>query len=258
MGEKAIIISIILFNIILIAFISGIIIFIREYRIKKKAHATELATVDLLHKQELLKTQTEIQNETMKYIGREIHDNVGQQLTLSSLYLQQLIFEKKAPHISEKLNDINAIINQSLDDLRLLSKSLTNDSVANSSISELIENECKKLRDLKNINITFEDKLNIEVISNQVKSIILRITQEFIQNSIKHSKCQSIEIAISNAKNKIMFSLKDNGKGFDISNMNNEGSGINNMKKRTEMIYGSFQLESTIKNGTKLIIEIPL
>ena len=53
------------------------------------------------HTKELLSTQIEMQTQTMQYIGREIHDNVGQKLTLASLYTQQLAYENKAPQIND-------------------------------------------------------------------------------------------------------------------------------------------------------------
>ena len=95
MGENTVIISIVLYNIFFLAFVGGIIIFIRQYRLKKKSHEKELEIADQLHKEELLQTQVEIQKQTMKHIGREIHDNVGQKLTLSGLYLQQLLMDNK-------------------------------------------------------------------------------------------------------------------------------------------------------------------
>lgn len=255
--DTTIIVSLILFNVFFLAFIGGIIIFIREYRIKKKAHAEELETVDILHKQELLKTQTEIQQETMKYIGREIHDNVGQKLTLSSMYLQQLTYENKAPQIAESINTITDIINESLNDLRHLSKSLTSDTIENNTLSELIEEECIKIHDLKTHTITFKNKLQSSVNSYQIKSILLRIVQEFIQNSIKHAQCKNVEIVLSNLKNELQFILKDDGKGFDVTIIKSKGIGLRNIKKRIEILKGSFTLQSNT-NGTTLIIKIPL
>ena len=128
----------------------------------------------------------------MKHIGREIHDNVGQKLTLSSLYLQQLVFENKAPQIADNINNVNTIINESLDELRNLSKSLTDDTIENSSMIALIEKECEKVRELKKCTVVFENNLKADITSYQAKSILLRIVQEFIQNSIKHAHCKKI------------------------------------------------------------------
>ena len=255
MGEGSFKIMLIIFNVIFIAFIGGIIIFIRQYRIKKKAHVKELETKDILHKKELLKTQMEIQHQTMKYIGREIHDNIGQKLTLSSLYLQQLVFENRTQEITDNINTVNAIINESLTELRHLSKSLTNDSVAQYTLTELIDVECKKVSALQTHNIVFEDKLDLALSSYQIKSILLRITQEFIQNSIKHANCDILRIFLSNTGNVLLLVLEDNGIGFDLGVNAHEGIGLKNIKRRIEMLKGESQLKSD-KNGTTLRIQI--
>ncbi len=235
----------------------SIIAFVRQYRIKKKEHLNQLETVDILHKKELLKTQTEIQKETMQHIGREIHDNVGQKLTLSSLYLQQLVYEKKVPDANTTINNINDIINESLNDLRHLSKSLTDDTITNYTLSELIKNECKKIQELKTYDIAFENKSKHHINSYQTKSIVFRVVQEFIQNSIKHAQCKKINIDMFTSETEIQMRLKDDGKGFDTESTNFKGIGLNNMKKRIGILKGSFNLESN-KNGTTLTLKIPV
>ncbi|MBV1924570.1 MAG: two-component sensor histidine kinase [Flavobacteriaceae bacterium] len=258
MGEKELIVSLILFNIIFIAFISAIIIFVRQYRIKKKAHLAEIQNIDEVHKKELLETQVEIQSQTMKHIGREIHDNIGQKLTLASLYTQQLAFENKAPQINQNIENISEIINQSLIELRQLSKSLTDNSIEENSITELLKQECKRINDLKKCEVIFDNGSNINIKSYQVKSFLFRISQEFLQNSIKHSKCKNIHVSIHKNNGKIQLTLKDDGKGFSIEKLKSKGIGLKNMKKRTILIGGSFLLESEKDIGTSLTIEIPL
>jgi len=259
MGETTIIIiSLIIFNLVLIIFISAIVIFVRQYRIKKKVHLAEIHSIDEIHRQELLETQVEIQSQTMKHIGREIHDNIGQKLTLASLYTQQLAFENKAPQINQNIENISDIINQSLIELRQLSKSLTDNSLKNSSISELIEQECNRINDLKICDISLDINSNITIESYQVKSFLFRISQEFLQNSIKHSKCKNIYASLHQDNDNILLIIKDDGKGFFIEKLKSTGIGLKNMKKRTKLIGGSFLLESEKNIGTKLTIEIPL
>ena len=175
MGERQFIIMLILFNIIFIAFISGIIVFIRQYRLKKRAHLNQISTIDETHKKEILETQVEIQSQTMQYIGQEIHDNIGQKLTLASLYAQQVIFENKAPEVEEEIKGINDIINQSLKELRHLSKSLTDDTIKHNSISQLIRLECHRINELKKCTVLFSNPSNVAIESYHTKSILYRI-----------------------------------------------------------------------------------
>ncbi|WP_130735629.1 sensor histidine kinase [Flavobacterium sp. J27] len=256
MGKSEIIVTIILFNLFFILFLLGIIVFIKQYKQKKKEHENKLFLQQKEHEQELLTTQLEIQTQTMQYIGREIHDNIGQKLTLASLYTQQLAYENKAPNITENIENISTIINDSLGELRQLSKSLTDNNIEQNSLVDLIKQECKKISELKKCEVHFSCQESIDIPSYQSKSILLRITQEFIQNSIKHSKCKNITVTLEKRRNYIQLTLKDDGIGFDISQQSN-GIGLLNMKKRSEMIDGTYTLESKENNGTKLIIQIP-
>lgn len=259
MGEREIIIiSLIVFNTVFFIFIGAIVIFVRQYRIKKKTHLSEIHDIDEIHKKELLKTEMEIQTQTMKHIGREIHDNIGQKLTLASLYTQQLAFENKELQINKNIENIGDIINQSLTELRQLSKSLTDNTIESASISVLIELECEKVNNLKKCKVKFENEAQVGFISYQIKSILFRITQEFLQNSIKHAACKNIVVTLDKCNSNIKLTLKDDGKGFNVENSKSNGIGLKNMEKRTELIGGSFTINSQPQKGATVIIEIPI
>lgn len=256
MGKDQVIITIVLFNLFFILFIVGIIVFIRQYKLKKKEHNTMFKLQKEEHQRELLATQFEIQNQTMQQIGREIHDNVGQKLTLASLYTQQLALEKKPQLFDENIENINNIINQSLDDLRALSKSLTDNVIEENTITHLLKKECQKINNLKTCKVYFEAENNIKLSSYTIKTILLRITQEFMQNSIKHSKCKNIYVNLSSNENEIILKLNDDGIGFDIEKKY-DGIGLSNMKKRTSLFKGSFDMQSS-SNGTEALIKLPI
>lgn len=257
MGESQIIIAIILFNLFFLLFIVGIIVFIQQYKQKKKEHLAMLNYQKAAHQKELLENQIEIQNQTMQHIGREIHDNVGQKLTLASLYTQQLAFENKAPHINENIENISQIINESLADLRELSKSLTDDSISKNSIYNLIENEVRKVQKTQKCFISLlsnDSKLELDY---QQKSILIRICQEFIQNSLKYAQCKTIQLDLNQKDNELILTLQDDGIGFDTNRTAN-GIGLENIKKRTKILNGTYDLSSDAQSGTCLKISIPL
>lgn len=139
MGETELLITIILFNMFFVLFVVAVIMYIRKYRQRKKEYLNEIEVKNEIHKRELLATQLEIQQATMQQIGRELHDNIGQKLTLVSLYTQQLLYENKVPEVSERIEQVSQIINQSLQDLRSLSKTLTDDKINQKEIVTLIQ-----------------------------------------------------------------------------------------------------------------------
>jgi signal transduction histidine kinase len=258
MGKAEYILIIIIFNIFLVAFIVSIISFVKQFKTKKKEHTIMLEMQNEKHAQELLTTQLEMQTQTMQHIGREIHDNVGQKLTLASLYTQQLAYENKAPHITDKIENISSIINDSLAELRQLSKSLTDDNIKNNGIVALLQEECEKVNQLKKCIVAFNFEQYKIDLNYQQKSIIFRIVQEFLQNSLKHSQCKNIKVLLEANDSFVKLILEDDGNGFDLKIVSKKGIGLSNMKKRTEMIGGTFQLDSFKNIGTTLIIEIPI
>ncbi|TKC05560.1 two-component sensor histidine kinase [Pedobacter polaris] len=258
MGQTEYLLVIILFNVFLVAFIVAVISFVVQYKNKKKESVNQLQQQHVLHQKELLATQIEIQTQTMQHIGREIHDNVGQKLTLASLYTQQLVFENEALPINDKITGIGELINDALSELRHLSKSLTDDHIDTNDISILLKEEFAKIKVLKkyklNLTVNFESVL----LNYQTKSLLLRIVQEFIQNSIKHASCKTISTSLVKNDNQLTLTLSDDGKGFNTEKLISKGIGLINIKKRIALIGGSYHMLSKEGNGTKLTIEISI
>ena len=249
---------IIIATIILFVFIIGIILFMLQYRKRKLEHENEKTMINQKHTQELLSTQLEMQTQTMQHIGREIHDSVGQKLTLASLYTQQLAYENKAPLVTDKIENISSIINESLQELRKLSKTLTDDVIAENDITTLLKEECAKVNALQKCAVHLQHPQAVIKLSYQSKSILLRVVQEFLQNSIKHAGCKNIFIIVDATPQQLNVQLQDDGRGFEKNTVAGKGIGLRNMEKRIKLIGGKFTLKSIEQTGTIVQLEIPL
>ncbi|WP_262149423.1 sensor histidine kinase [Chryseobacterium foetidum] len=255
MEKTELLITVILFNIFFLGFIVAITIYIRKYKQRKKEYLSEIQIKNEIHQKELLATQLEIQESTMKQIGRELHDNIGQKLTLVSLYTQQLLHENKFPDINEKIEQVSEIINHSIDELRSLSKSLTDNKISRIPITELIQDEVNVANALKKCEVSFEHNFEDSDLNFEHKSVVLRIIQEFIQNSMKHSECKNVFINLkSDAETEWKLSINDDGKGFDANEIKSNGIGLTNMKNRAKIIGAHFTLTSEKNIGTSLKI----
>ncbi|QIL40914.1 two-component sensor histidine kinase [Pedobacter sp. HDW13] len=255
MGKTELLITIILFNLFFVLFVVAIMVYIKKYKERKREYLNEIKIANEIHQKELLSTQLEIQQATMQQIGRELHDNIGQKLTLVSLYTQQLVHENKVPQASNRIEQIYQIINSSLQDLRSLSKNLTNDNISENEIVTLIQEEVDHINALKKCKVSFEhdfERIDLEFVK---KNVLLRITQEFLQNSLKHAQCSNISIQLKSAADTfLMLKIQDDGMGFDLDNLTSDGIGLKNMKKRAEIIGGEFNLTSKPNLGTALNI----
>jgi len=256
MGKTEITIFIVLANVLLLIFITGIIVFVFQYRKRKLLHEKEKAGIEKQYRLDLLNTQLQIQQETMEFIGREIHDSVGQKLTLASIYSQKLEFENELNPIALKLKQISGVINDSLSELRDLSKTLTDNRLQHTNLTELLRVECEKINDSGICQAVFVSDFTTEInVTN--KSFLFRVVQEFIQNSLKHSGCSLISIELKQKSDGLSIRVSDDGKGFDIESTHSGGIGLDNMKRRMQMIGGSFNLRSESGSGTELDLFMP-
>ncbi|KIC65172.1 sensor histidine kinase [Chryseobacterium taiwanense] len=255
MGKTELFLTIVLFNLFFVFFVVAVMIYIRKYQQRKKEYLNEIEINNEIHQKELLATQLEIQQATMQQIGRELHDNIGQKLTLVSLYTQQMLYENKVPEASERIEQVSQIINQSLHDLRSLSKTLTDDNINKKEIVTLIQEEVDNTNSFKKCNIVFEHNFDRLDLSFVHKNVLLRITQEFIQNSIKHSQCKNIYIKLNTSEDFLwQLEINDDGIGFDTSKTLNHGIGLTNMKNRAKIINADFTIESEKNKGTQVKI----
>ncbi|MCX7547416.1 histidine kinase [Xanthomarina sp. F1114] len=206
--------------------------------------------------EEIALTQTEIQEQTLKHIGWELHDNVGQLLAFASMQLNMLA-TKVPEDMKETLDLTTGTIKESLKEVRSLSKSLNNDVILNIGFEKSITNELDRLKRMKFASAELQIKGTKRSLTNKKHEIILfRILQEFFSNSVKYSEAKNLKIELDFSDNQLLIVATDDGKGFD-SELTEKGSGLINMKSRAELIDAKFDLYSKPNEGVKLTIEYP-
>jgi signal transduction histidine kinase len=259
MGQNEITTFIILVNVVLLIFMGGITLFMFAYRKRKAIYEQEKTILSHQHKQDLLANTLNAQQDIMQDIGREIHDNVGQKLTLSSLYLQKILHKKELSNAERVfLVEASQILTESLQDLRQLSKSLTNPAAAQYSLVELLEREAQRVKSLGICRIELEINPYVLKIDNRQKNNLHRLIQEFIQNSLKHAQCSIISVGIKQENKMLLVHLGDNGQGFNL-NQPSMGIGLTNMKRRANDLKASdYTVYSSKETGTILSFSITL
>lgn len=244
--------------VVLVAFVITVLAVMLIYRKRKIQHLHEIALMNERFARELAAAENEVQQSTMQQIGRELHDNIGQQLTLAFLYLQQ--FQAADQPGEQKRNSTSTILNESLTDLRNLSRSLTDPQRATHQLSliDLIARECHRVRDSGMFQVVLENEHVNDTLSPAVRTFAFRIFQEFVQNSVRHSNGTQLAIRIRKTDGRVLLEVRDNGRGFTLSEKVKSGSGLENMKKRADMIGAEFALTSESAGGTQMQLLLPL
>ena len=206
---------------------------------------------------EMQRAQTEVQEQTLKNIGWELHDNIGQLLAYANMQMNMLsaqVEEKVKP----TLNATSETIKQSLQEVRALSKSLNNDVLLNMGLIDSIKNEISRLERLRFERVVFDIDGEARPLTDKNHQVIVfRILQEFFSNAVKYSEADTLTIQLNYQPETLQIIATDNGKGFDVEEAK-KGAGLINMKSRAKLIKSEFKLTSKPDQGTKLVLTYPL
>jgi signal transduction histidine kinase len=255
-----------LFSLIIIAsFIFFILavsmtIFLFLYQRKKIKYIQEKAALKAQFEQEILNAENEIQDSTMKHISRELHDNVGQMLTLVKIQLNNL--SEESPD-NKKINDSKEFVNNVLIDIRALSKSLNSDNLLHEGLEKAIGFELERVKKLGNYVVKFSANTRIVFLDRKKEVLIFRIFQELLQNCLKHAKAKNIEVNLVDTIQSLNLEVVDDGIGFDfeakIQNSGFQGgSGLANLVHRASLMNGTLIFERGKVSGTKAQLTIPV
>lgn len=253
-AEEIVLISYVIFFVLTLAVV--FVVFFLTFQRRKNQLLLDKINQQKAFDEELVKSQQEIQEETLKHVGRELHDNVGQLLSYASMQLNSVV--NNAPDdLKSRATEASSALSESLTEVRALSKSLNSDVIFNLGFEATLKNEIKRLDKIGE----FTSKLQIEgekqEFENQQDQIILfRILQEFFSNTLKYAEADTLNVNLSYTPERLLIKAEDNGIGFDL-NIEEKGSGLINMQKRAEMINAKFQLSSKNGEGTSLELDYP-
>jgi len=252
--EQVILIAYVIFALLLLSVM--VILFFITFQKRKNKLLLDQVEQQKAFDEEISRSQTEIQEQTLKHVGWELHDNVGQLLAYANMQLNML--GTKVPEdIKDKVSETAQIVKDSLSEVRALSKSLNNDVLLNMGFEESITNELKRLKRMKFGSADLEVTGNIKAFRDKKHEIILfRILQEFFSNSVKYSEADSLKVMLDYTTSKLIITATDDGNGFDVASAK-KGSGLINMQSRAELIDASFNIESQLGKGVTLTIEYP-
>lgn len=242
--------GIIFFVILSVGVIQFTLLFYRQRNLRRKEEEK--------FQQEILRAQLEIQEQTLKNVSVEIHDNIGQTLSLVKL---NLATADTAPteQLHSKLHDTYELVSKAIRDLRNLSKSLNTDYIAEKGLLPLIEHELSMIARTGAMQTEMTVKGEPVKLDPHQELILFRIIQESINNCIKHAQAQRLEAIVDFSERGIAIHINDNGRGFDRQEASAEGAGLGlkSLQNRAAMIGATCEINSVLSKGTEVTILLP-
>lgn len=207
------------------------------------------------HELESVKASIEGREKERRRIAQDLHDGIGGNLASIKLQLANLSTQNNERKLLEVVKNIDDTYN----DVRTISHNLIPGKITNLAFTQLITSFANEILDNKKINLnltTFpEEELNN--LSNEIKIEIYRIIQELLNNIVKYSKANNVDIQLIKRDNIANLMIEDDGIGFDTEKQF-FGIGLNNIKSRIENMNGNVSIESSIGNWSLVNIEIPV
>jgi len=252
-SEHDIIVTIFLVTIFLLLILSFIFFLVTYFRRRQRNFMLEKQEMQKQFEKASLTSMIEIQEQTFRNISQEVHDNIGQVLSLAKLSLATTTadtFDERSPSIKE-------LVSKAIGDLRDLSKSMHPDRIVQLGIVEAVRQELSFIEKTGKFSVALEADKDIHLAADKIL-IAFRMVQEALNNAIKHSEATLLTIVMDEGDEYDTIIIKDNGKGFDqqLLEARSTGLGLSSMNNRSKYIQADVRVESEADKGTSVIINI--
>lgn len=246
---------IVYFIAVLLFFSVFAIFFVIAFQRRKNKFLKERYEAERRYHRELANSQIEIQEQTLKNIAWELHDNVGQLLSVANLQLN-ILMNSAPQNFHEQILETKAIVQESVQEIRSLSKVLNNDVVLKNGLLESLHVELDRFERLGYLQATFKITGDVVPINSANEIIVFRILQEFLSNVIKHARASKLFVHLEYKDSALEIIVIDDGVGFDAS-LKTDSSGMETMNGRAELLNAEFSIVSEPGKGTRLFLKYP-
>ncbi|WP_242917388.1 sensor histidine kinase [Pontibacter liquoris] len=232
------------------------------YQQKRLQHQEEVTGLVTAYQKEILKAQLEMQEQTFLSISQEIHDNVGQILSLVRLHISTLGTGMPTGS-DQKIQSSKVLLDQAIADLRDLSKRLNSNYVSQQSLATLLRFQLELIGKTGVVATHLEVTGEEGPLHPEKKLILFRIAQEAINNTLRHAGADTLTARLVFSARKLALHLADNGKGLPAPDPASptqglRGTGMQNMYYRAELIGATLRIQGPPGEGTRLALELPL
>ncbi|WP_109298893.1 sensor histidine kinase [Aquimarina sp. AU474] len=237
----------------------------RKQRIAEQEREIEIQkTEKLLKEQELTAIDAMIvgQEKERQRLANDLHDNLGSTLATVKLHFQHLQNNRNNPkieNIEELYTNTNELLDEAYQKVRTIAHEKNSGVMANQGLLPAIKNLAKKVSNGNNLKIEVQGYGLEERLDNTIEISIFRMVQELVTNIIKHAQANEVHISLTNHDSLLNIIIEDNGEGFDAKILpEKDGMGLATIEKRIEHLEGTFEIDSTPRKGTNIIINIPI
>lgn len=229
--------------------ITGLLIILKDVS-QRLAHEKLLKELEKRHMAAIL----EGQEQERSRIAKDLHDGLGQMLTALKMNIRLTQIDER--HVKNLYRQIDEAIQESI----RISENILPAKLRDFDLATCLKSLCNGINAASEIPVSFESLGQSISIEQNQKVNLYRITQEAVNNAIKHSQAEQISVQLNEDEDFIQLTIEDDGKGFSTGVAIDQSvhHGLANMRERAEIMGGSLTIESDENRGTLIIVEVPM
>ena len=234
----------------------GVLFLIGLLLLRSKLNKSRIAQIEQQKQQAILMANAEGEERERLRLSTAIHDGLSNILFNCKLSLSTLK-ETLPPETANQLQENIKQIDSAREESRLIAHNLMPPQMKENSLPVLLEKYIEQLNtSIKQVRLLFQtggEENNL--LSNDYKTLLFRIVQELVGNSLKHANASEIAIQLFFENSGLRITIEDDGVGFDLSTLK-KGQGLTSISARLELINGSMEIESSVDRGTFVNLNI--
>lgn len=205
------------------------------------------------------------QEDERKRIAREIHDGLAQSLAnvvLRSEIAERMLVKQEYPSVKEELRELKSQVRDGLEEVRKIIFNLRPMALDDLGVVPTVRKFVQDFEEKTRIRTKFELIGKEGRLPSGMEAAIFRMVQEAFSNVLKHAQASYVSVEFSFLKDAVRIVIQDNGKGFNVDQMEAKISkgnhfGLMGMRERLELVEGRVEIQSSKEAGTRLTIQIP-
>ena len=259
LSEDNQIVTIVIIGVLLMVLVSvALLLFVFLSRKKIIEKQIENKELEIAHQKKLIQATIIAQERERERIAQDLHDDVSSKLNVIHLYANLLQDGNLSTSEYASVNEqIIEATNKTLDSARKIAHNLLPPILDKFGLKSAIEELADSFNNSRKINISSDINFPRKHLSTDAELHLFRITQELINNSVRHGEAEECEISINLENDKLRFAYTDNGIGFNNDDIKNKkGIGLKNIESRVAILNGKLSTKSALNKGIKVSIII--
>jgi len=234
MNEVDVGLAIILTTLLVLLLVAGLTISVFISSRQRSKQLIELEKTKLTFEKELRKVENEVSEQLYQQFASELHDNLGHSLACIRIEIENKKLDN--PGFVAAFENIDPYLEEAVKELRLLSKSMNTDYIANIGLTHALELEVERQKQLKKFQVHYHNSYSDKVLDKNQELVLFRISQEIVHNVLKHSHAKNFRLSIQSHPT-FAFIAMDDGVGFLFDKIieGPSASGLKNILRRSKM-----------------------